>query len=806
MTYSRNKSLIGFALLLSSFSAVHLIAQERPAVTSQSMRSFINDWSGTFPPDISSDGKWVAYCAGDTNSRLWILDLERGTSRNLRPDAKFSRAPVWSPDGKSLAFYSDAGNSAHLFVWNRETDKIIEFPDAEVSGPPGPFHYQLRFARPVWSVDGKYVFYAALPLAHNRAPQASGVSRTAVEKAGDNFEILESEKAIAVRAARDGRSQPSSETIHSPLGDVGTVCDLVMADVDGGKTFRLLTGAVIMSILPSPDGKTLAVRHETNNAAINVRQSLYNLYVLPIPSLTELPDKNTARLSEKEIIREGALDWRGSKPIPLIKDVYLFAGSELSWSPDSRWIAYASQGELATGDVFTVDVKNGTVRNLTERFQLPSNPRDDSRRNFAFRGKFGQSYEPPLWTADGASLLCLRDEQYDDARGIFRRDLWMVPANGGTPRNLTAGSPLRILSIVRARASFVAPVSPDAESVVVKVEYLGENKSGFGTANLRTGEFAPLVKESKSYFPIFIFSDAASAPGLIVYEAESSTAPADLWLVDVRSKSTIPRQLTHLNPQWEGRDFGSVKKLEWKTKSGTTLNGVLLLPPTTSTSRKVPLVAWVYGGHFPSKAINSFAFGWTETGFEPGVLIAHGYAVLLPDIPIAATGNACDQISDDVLPALDAAVATGYVDGQRLGVIGHSFGGYSTNCLITRTSRFKAAVSLSGLSDMVSLTLSKSAFGTGQAKLGATLWENRERYIENSPVFHLDKVTTPLLLAHGEKDDNAPPQQSDEMYRGLRALNKEVVLLKVKNGEHDVFAQPGVWEQIFRWFDAHLRN
>lgn len=807
-----------FGVCLNPCFQILTYGQPSTTQVGETMTTFRNPLAGLFPPDISADGRWIAYSAGnDQTNKLWVVDVDKETSRCLTPNSRSSRAPVWSPNGKLLAFYSEVNGTSHLFVWNRVTDEMQAFPEAEVS-PPSDFS-QLWSLRPAWSPNGRYIFYAALPNNKKAAPlSAVTVGLEEMASGSDRqtaFEIFESEKAVEARLARsvdvkNGTSTPGRNK-DNPWA---APSDLVMAVVDQQKVYRLLTGTVLHGIFPSPDGRSVAVTHETGleQAAAGIRQFLFRLYVSPIPSDAELGVSHVNSVSIRADTEDDVTDWRGKKPTPLVNKLRQWLGRSVSWSPDSKTIAYTTSGALATGDVFLVDVNDGVVHNLTEQLKLGSNPADEQRedqsrianRKADFRGKFGQSYEPPLWTRDGSWLLCLREEQYDQDRGLFRRDIWMIPTRGASPRHLIGGSDTRIESVLRSGTGYLVPLIDNQDSVFVRVRYLRENQYGFGRVDLQTGNFTAIVREPKLYSPNFVYADSASAEtAVVLYQAESSPSPTDLWLLDLRFTSPIPRRVTHLNPHLENRNSGSTKKLDWRTKDGLSLSGVLLLPPTAAQTNKVPLIAWVYGGIFPSLSINAFAFG-SGSSYEPRVLVSRGYAVLLPDMPIRGSGTACDQITDDVLPGLDAAIATGYVDGERLGLIGHSFGGYSTNCLITRTMRFKAAVSLAGLSDLISMYLSQNSFGTGQAQLGSTLWENRERYINNSPVFHLEKVETPLLLMHGLKDRSVPPEQSNEMYYGLRSLNKEVVLIKVKNGDHYIYTQPGVWEQIFRWFDEFL--
>jgi len=161
-------------------------------------------------------------------------------------------------------------------------------------------------------------------------------------------------------------------------------------------------------------------------------------------------------------------------------------------------------------------------------------------------------------------------------------------------------------------------------------------------------------------------------------------------------------------------------------------------------------------------------------------------------------------------------IELGIADPQRLGVMGHSNGGYSTLALITRTPRFKAAVMRAGLGNFVSfygelshdgthygLSVAESAFGMG------TPWNSLPRYLENSPVLYLDRVETPLLIVHGSRDEAVAPHLAEEVFVDLQRLGKEVVLARYEGEGHSIegFAhQVDYCNRMLAWFDEHLKG
>jgi dipeptidyl aminopeptidase/acylaminoacyl peptidase len=172
------------------------------------------------------------------------------------------------------------------------------------------------------------------------------------------------------------------------------------------------------------------------------------------------------------------------------------------------------------------------------------------------------------------------------------------------------------------------------------------------------------------------------------------------------------------------------------------------------------------------------------------------------------------------MPGVDKAIALGIADPERLGITGHSYGGYSTLSMIVQTTRFKAAVASAGPGNLVSLygTLrddgSSGMIGwseTGQGRMGGTPWEQRERYLANSPVLYLDRVQTPLLIVQGGLDQAVPAAQADEIFVGLRRLGKPVAYARYEGEEHwqGTWGRANVvdyWTRVLGWFDRYVKG
>jgi dipeptidyl aminopeptidase/acylaminoacyl peptidase len=212
-----------------------------------------------------------------------------------------------------------------------------------------------------------------------------------------------------------------------------------------------------------------------------------------------------------------------------------------------------------------------------------------------------------------------------------------------------------------------------------------------------------------------------------------------------------------------------------------------------------------------------------ETFFDNGFngraafLASHGYAVFHPSVNLVV-GRPGEAWVKGVTSAANRLIELGIADPDRLGVHGTSYGGYATALLITQTDRFKAAVNISGKVDMVSFYTDSPRLGVrnthapekSQDRIGGTLWEYPERYLEHSAVLRAHRVTTPLLNITGDQDPNVPASQSREMYYALRRLGKDVEWVRYVNGGHrppNSNAESVDFEQrILAWYDKYLKK
>jgi dipeptidyl aminopeptidase/acylaminoacyl peptidase len=278
--------------------------------------------------------------------------------------------------------------------------------------------------------------------------------------------------------------------------------------------------------------------------------------------------------------------------------------------------------------------------------------------------------------------------------------------------------------------------------------------------------------------------------------------PADLWLADGQMRT--PVRAMRANPQLEGRTLPTTELVRYLDADGRPQFGVLTRP--AGTTGPLPTVFSIYEEFFDD--------GWDAT---VTFLASQGYAVMKPSVAFE-TGFPGEAWLKGVTAAANALIERGIADSAKLGVHGTSYGGYATNLLVTQTTRFKAAINISGKVDIISFYTDSPRLGIRnvnaaektQDRIGATLWEQPQKYVAHSAVMFADRIRTPLLLLTGGEDHNVPAINTREMYYALRRLGRTVEWVNYTNGGHGIpMTTAGEFTdfhtRLLGWYDRWLR-
>jgi dipeptidyl aminopeptidase/acylaminoacyl peptidase len=723
---------------------------------------------------LSPDGQWIAhtvesvdrvprdtlsraysasgfpFAEGDARMEATLTNTKTGEAIRLGGATSASWGPVWSPDGRRVAFYSDEGGEAGIWVWDVTTRAAKRFPGVIAR----PF-FGFELVR--WMSDGERLVVKILPNDLTIA-QANALGRTAARASSGFPPVAPGQPSVRVRKVEPNTTSPAVPTKPTtteraaPVGDVQwAIGDLAVLDVRTGTVARLVQRTAVRAWAISPDGRQVAYT-VLKGAEPNAQQANLDLAVV---------------------------DLGGGASRTLAVNARLGYGIEWSWSPDGRSIAYISSGQLGTGEIVVLPVAGGT-----ERVLKPA-----GAPNFGA----GEGEYPPLWSADGGHLFATADGS-----------LWRIDAVTGKGAAVANDANWLIRATVTPFGQSTIWSTDGGRTVWVVARNRAGTKAGIHAIDLITGRRRAVLEEMKSYSAIFNVG-ANERTGQIAFVSTDQQHLHDVWLLDTRTRTV--RQGTHLNPSLERVELGSARIIEWRTADGEPLRGALLLPPGYRPGTRVPLVVVVYGGENGSRLVNRFGLEGGISNFNMHVLASRGFAVLTPDAPLRV-GKTMTDIVRTVMPGVDAAIAQGYADPDRLAVMGQSYGSFNTLSIITQTTRFKAAVITAAVihPDLAADYLRAIGYyEQGQGNMGGSLWEQRERYVENSPIFHFDRIQTPLLIGQGERDDDLAPVEA--IFTALERLQKPVEYRLYKGEGHVITQAPNVidfWNRRLDFLREHL--
>jgi len=744
------KSLFVLLCSLIAFLSPIYAQEGHPALSVHDALSLQLLPSFASPIKISPDGLFVAYTlksqatqAAVTEERylhfskkgtprlangaaVWITDVKTGKSEKILEKAN-SWGASWSQDGRYLAFYSDKGSEAGIWIWERAINKSQRLPGVIAR----PFFF---YEVPEWTPDSKRVLSKILPEGLS-IEDAADLLVASQKKAITANETLRSTVRVYRFSPNDGDEEKRKASIQAEIDLDRYLCDLALINIDNGNVQRIARRFKPTGYFISPDGSHIAFANVKGLETLNSFQTLHDIIIV---SVTE-----------------------GSSRV-ISQNVKMTFGTSISWSPDSKSLAYLTSGPIARGDCYVVEVGKGEPRNLTE----------------AAHPNFGGDFRRPLWDYAGNKIYCLGDN-----------NIWAVAVPYGGAEQITRDMDREVVEIVAPNGKGTLWSPGKGENVYLATRNRKTKQVGFYRVNLKTGAHSALFEENKAYGSPLVFGiDVSENKKSVIYVAQDAQHPPDIWLAGVDFES--PRRITCSNAQLEKYVMGESRLVEWESEDGQKLQGALLLPTDYLKGRRYPMIVDVYGGRRGSDYV--YRFGLAETGVSNEQLLAtRGYVVFVPDMPLEP-GTPLTDIAKTVLPGVDKVIEMGIADSERLGVTGRSYGGYCALALIVQTSRFKAAVSRSGFANlftaygvMVSGIGGLTAWAEeGQGNMLGPPWMLRERYLKNSPLFYFDKITTPVLLVHGEADQIFPSFLSDEAFVVLQRLGKKVEYAKYKGGEH----------------------
>lgn len=436
-------------------------------------------------------------------------------------------------------------------------------------------------------------------------------------------------------------------------------------------------------------------------------------------------------------------------------------------SPAARYVAW-----FADSSWMTYDVATGRVRDLTAA--IPRVRFDDETHDTPDRpGPWGLAG----WTTGDARVLV-----YD------RYDVWELdPAGVAAPRNLTDG-------VGRAgRLTFrVVDLDPDARAIdpaqplLLRAFDNGTKQAGFYRDRVGTTALPARIVMAPKSWPVLV--KARRAEQYLVARADYREFP-DLWTGTALDAIT---RISDAMPEQAAYRWGDVELVTWTNADGVPMEGLLYKPEGFDSTKAYPMVTYFY------EQLSDGLYGYVKPAgrnvVNAPVYTALGYLVFMPNIHYTP-GYPGPSAVKSIVPGVQALVARCIADPKRLGITGQSWGGYQTAYVITQTNLFAAAVPNATVVNMTSayggirwesgVERAIVNYERGQSRIGGSLWEYPERYLENSPLFHLDRVTTPVLFMANDADGAVPWYQGIEFFVAMRRLGKEAYMVNYNGDAHN---------------------
>ena len=759
--------------ILSNIVIPTVSGQEKEAPLPVEATLNVKKFGDGTPMALSADGNWVAYVIQDVK-KTKSMDAETFNRTGVPPSA--TGTDIWLQNiGTGAAVNLTEGEGDSWFpAWSPDGHYLAFLSDRDGSGCARLWIWDIR-KRELRKVSDSDVYgdgFAWMPdsqrlLVTLRPGQTAAEEARRKPPSGEGSRSLRS--AVTLYKSDRNSSGEATAARSDPWRLDLYLRDMALLELNTGRAVRIVQQERVASYSISPDGSYVSYTVPKQFERPGSQQVLFDLVILDLSA------------KKRQIVGE---------------DIRLeYDGAAFSWSPDGKRVSFRAGGmEERTYDCYVLDIQSGITRNVShlEALKHPSRSRAVA----------------PLWDKDGNFIYFLREGT-----------LWRGPASGNKAEKIGSIRDRQITQILSLPGYQLW--TPDEGRSLLAATYDDEGKQdGIYKLDLINRRSTRLLERGQCYACINSLQPfAVDVVGKrVLFFAEDAGRDEDLWVSDATFQK--PLRLTHLNGQFDGYKMGPARLIHWLSDTGEPLEGALLLPPNYQEGIRYPLIVWVYGGD--SLSDNYDHFGLAYSGVLNMQLFAtRGYAVLLPDAPLRV-GTPMFDLAATVLPGVNKVVEMGIADPDRLGVMGHSYGGYSTLSLIVQTTRFKAAVEMDGMGDYMAfygeMNGDGTAIGTAMSEqsqrlgwMGGTPWQFRDRYISNSPVFYLDKVETPLLIVHGANDRTVAPFLGDEVFVGLRRLGKEVEYAKYEGESHSPLYwsypdQVDLCNRLIDWFEQHLHT
>ena len=735
--------------------------------------------------------------------------------RNLDSENHFSFGNVveyrWQDEGSLLAFVVETegklGNGVQLFNGKNETTRLLDSDEA---------------------------FYTGLSWRKKSADLA--VYRSLIEEEyDDSTHVILAWKGLS--DATSGTLIFDQKEIQGFQKDQRLVSNKPLKWSKDGHSIFFETNKWIRKP-PGPDSSRQETPAVNDSLAIKKDSHLFD----EAPALQIWHSKDVRIIPEQKQLADNKREFSHLAVWHLNNHRFVQLGDELTEETSFQYDSPVVMGMDATpyefdgmfgrnnADVYTIDIRNGTKQKILEKVNhlysiSPDGKsvvylKDDhyhiynflSKKTSDLTGEISASFvnrdddhpvaqKPPYgfisWDSSGASFLV-----------HSKYDIWQIKIDGSTSTNLTNGASDKI-------SSRYIKVDPDQEYIDLKIPiYMrrtGEWSKKSGYSKVIAGKNVKSIYWEDAFVSRFAKAREADA---VVYVAEGYDDSPDYFLNS--NGGTKGKQVSETNPFQKDFFWGKAELIEYKNEKGRRLQGALFYPDNYEPGKKYPMITYIY--ELRSQYIHRYGVPSQRNYYNHKVFTSQGYFVLQPDIVFDEGDPGVSSVQVMEI-AVKTVVDKGLIYPDRVGLVGHSWGGYQSAFAVTRTNIFAAAVAGAGLTDLVSMygmvawsfggTPENYHFEVSQERMMVPPWEDIDGYVRNSPVYNINKMNTPLLFEVGDNDTNVDWRQGIEMYNAARRAGKHMVMLvyaKEGHGLREDKNRIDYHNRILQWFAHYLKG
>lgn len=762
---------------------------------------------------FNKNGNLLAYATEATDKAgngLQLMDIPTQKTTILDNDTVSYKSITWIEDGNAFAalkmkkddkFKTEKAavvgikirpNAQEVFHYNPAEDSL-NFPKGyTISGNRAPF----------WSEDQTRLFFGVSRLEPVTKPaDSTAKDTTQTVVLSDSAKLANLKKDTAIKSVADlKKALEKMEAPAKPAAPKKNEADKPDMTIWHWKDKRLQSRQQVQEQMDK-NFSYVGIYHVATKKFIQLNDSTAEqIIILPKQKYALTSDirdyELDMNLDGQEYRDVYIVDANSGEKILFTKKMYLPGyNSAPRPSPDGTQFVYGKDGHF-----YVYNLTTGTSTNITEKIPVSFIDSEDDH-----------NIEKPLTDLLGWS----NDNKYVLINDGW--DIWQIPVNAGNAAvNLTQNGRRD-----KIRYQFRYVLDADEKGYdVKKPAYLrsyGENTKKMGIVRIEPGKNGLQAGVKPLIWDDIMIRNVVKAKNAnaFLYAKEKFNQPTEYYVTNESFGND--KQVTQNTPDLGRYSWSAgVQLVNYISDKGDSLQGALFLPAGYEKGKKYPTIVYYY--EKMSQSLHQYSSpDYPGGAWHPNVYTSNGYAVFMPDIVYTLDDPGMSAVWC-VLPAVKAAIQTGVIDENAIGIQGHSWGGYQTCFLATQTNMFKAAAAGAPLTNLVSMydliywnagIGNMPIFESSQGRFRGGPWENWDAYLRNSPVYHVKKVTTPILLMHNDKDGAVDFTQGIEFYSALRRLKKPVILLQYIGENHGLMKTENRKDYAVRmmeFFDHHLKG